>query len=403
MPRPLPFVLALFASVALGCASAPSASPPVAPARGAERATPTTGAVARPEDDVLELHLVGRMHALLDLVPTEGGIELRVGTDPGGGMLGEYSYVPLVGFAPDLERRSEPVSYANTSSFPMVEMVGARPELIRHVISAFRSASSEHYTTLDADGHWQPSPLNGRDDFGAGIEPWNEGKLLELRLPQPETRYELESMLPEFRVVRGPEVPVPTIPKALASRLAREGFRTEAFRALESGEVFVVGRTSAPGLASLAWSEKLDAPVYSAGEVPLQPDEELHWIGGDTPATLRLGAGLRVLRLERGRWVLESTVAEGELPDLWLGRTTVLWNERGCFVRLREDGAWHAVPTHDPDASLTSCFADRAGTVWVSEGDAIYASRRPPSSFAVTEAELDERRARAAAPAHAAD
>jgi hypothetical protein len=384
---------ALLALLAPGCGSATTASSTTAIARGVEAPTPTLEAA--PESDVFELHLVGRIHSLLDLVPTEDGIELRVGTDPGGGMLGEYSYVPLVGFAPDLERASEPVSYANTSSFPLVEMVGARPELVRHVISAFRSASSEHYTTLDSEGRWQTSPLNGREDFGAGILRWSEGRLLELRLPQPETRYELESMAPEFRVVRGPDEPVPTIPKVLSGRLAREGFRTETFRAFESGEVIVVGLTNAPGLASLYWSKKLDAPTYSAGGVPLEPDEELRWMGGDTLATLRLITSMRVLRFERDRFVLDSTVEEGELPDLWFDRTTVVWNERGCFVRLREDGAWHVVPTHDPDASLTSCFTDREGTVWVSEGDAIYASKRPPSSFAITEAELTRRRERA--------
>jgi hypothetical protein len=228
--------------------------------------------------------------------------------------------------------------------------------------------------------------------MGAGIEAWSKGRLLELRLAAPEERAELTLMLPSFRVLRGADRSVPTIPQAMLATLRGDGFKVWSFIALESGEVVVAGRLEKGGIGVLVWGERLDQPRYVVDPEPLAHDAELGFLGGRSLGELRLAAGSRVLRLDGTTLVLDSTTLDGAFPDVWFGEPLVMKREGLCHARTEPRGAWLPLPVHDPDAFVRSCIVGPDGTIWMTEDDSVYATRAAPEVFRVTEDQIVERR-----------
>jgi hypothetical protein len=338
------------------------------------------------------MHFVGSVYSLIDLERVGDQLEMRLGIEVGGGARSEYRYLPFVNGAPDFERETAPVYFADTTMHGSVQVAGRRPKLLRHVVSGFRSSAGEYYEELTDAGLWISAGLPAAKGLGAGIAPWSKDRLLELRLPAPEERGELGLMLPSFRVVRGTDRSVPTMSRAMTARLTADGFKVASFIGFESGEVAVAGRLKEGGIAVLTWSERLDQPSYAVDATPLADDAELRFLGGRSLTELRLAAGSRVLRLEGKTLALDSTTLDGAFPDVWFGEALVMKREGRCHARVEPRGAWLPLPVHDTDTDVRSCIVGPDGTIWMTEKDSLYASRATPEVFRVTEEQIVERR-----------
>lgn len=397
------------------CSGSPARTPPQQTALGSASAqassaalvsTAAPSAVPAPPAAPAELAMypVANIYSLIDLWATDDGIELRVGSDPGGGMMGRFRFVPLVDGRPDFARETEMVHYANTASLikqttggGFIEIAGRRPSLVLHVVSGFRSAPSDRYSQLDAHQQWGSYlGAGGADGIGIGIGIWNNDNLLEFRSPDPmQVMTELVPVLPRLRVLGKPRVEAPSLPAALEKRLTAEGYALETFRVLNSGEVVAIGRLNlAEGFGSVVWKDDLRKPTYTVVGDALDAEAELTMLGGDSLAALRLRAGDRVMKLGDAGWIEESTVAAGALPDVWFGTTMLLKLGADMFARTSASSPWQRVQRHSTDIALEESFAvTPSGVIYKTEDEQLLSSRKPSRPLLeVTEDDLVEGR-----------
>lgn len=354
------------ATVVSSVASAPSAVTSAAPS-----SEPAVGA------KLIELFPIAKIENLVDVTATMGTIELRVGTNQGGGMLDHWRYVPIVAGAPDMKQATEEITFADTTGLGQAELFGKRPNLMLHRISGFRSGPGEQYQALTRGGAIPNSPSG----MGNGISRWSKDRLLEVRTAWPMGNDEQEmpdSLVPTFRVVLGSDKAAPTVPAKLRSELAAKGFSLTSFAIMPSGDVVVLGSTTSDALGTLRWSSDLAKPSYF--ELPAKglKADQIEILGGTSAADLRLRVAAKVMTLSDAEpgWVEESTVPPSGLPDVFFGAPLIRMGVSGWYVRLEKGGPWLGFPSsiHDgPDSSAV----DAEGVLWLTEEDQLYASRAP--------------------------
>ena len=382
------------------CSSTPPASGTPVPG-GTQPAVPTASAAPTavvPPDaagvGTIAMYPVQRVYSLFDLQATEGTIELRLGTDPGGGAVGSFRYAPIVRGAPAVDQESDPVDHTNTASYGLLEIVAKRPGLLMHKVTGFRSAGEDSYEMLGADNRWSTTDGYGEPGYGTGILPWSKDRLIEWRRlrPNEDDMSAPGATLPWMRVLRGTDKQAPTLPKALAGRLAKAGFDMETFFALRTGEVLIAGKlTEAKGFGTLLWKDDLKQPQYFVTEgEPFTDPPEIAFLGGDTLARVRLQVGRQVMKLDGSAWVVESAIGKDELPDVWLGAPMVRQTAAGSFARLAEGAPWRPIQVQGDPAKVEQRAAiDAEGVIWTLEDDLLLSSRRPAAQLPdVTEAEL---------------
>jgi hypothetical protein len=394
-------LLGLMVVLALGCGAAPVAPsprvstvtvPPSLPPTAVASAAPAAPPVAT----TVPMYPVARIYSLFGVTATEGGLELSLGVEPGGGISASFRYVPFVNGAPDFARETSDVSYSDTSGVGSLVLAGKRPHLLMHDVSGFRSSATERYSLLDHENAWSSSGLKEVSGIGEGIFPWTKDRLLEWRGPAREDHEAFEKpRLPRFRVVQGEDKVTPSLSRALEKRLLTSGFSLTTFTVLPTGEVMAIGYlTHANGLGTLLWTTDLKEPAYFVSAADLVKGTEhaeervdVRLLGGTTLGNVRLQIENRVLRLEGSAWVAESTVAEGGLPDVWFGSPLVRSTETGAFARLAKDAPW--TPIGVPTPQGTHAYAvDADGTIWTVEGEVLLASRKPEKMLEVTEEDL---------------
>jgi len=206
------------------------------------------------------MYPVGQIYSLFSVTATEGGIELSLGVEPGGGVSSYFRYVPLVKGAPDFERETSDVSHMDTSGVGSLVLTGKRPHLLLHDVSGFRSAATERYAVLDENNAWSSSGLKEVSGMSEGIFPWTKDRLLEWRGPHREDRESFQKpRLPSFRVVQGEDKVAPSLPKALEKRLLSGGFSLATFTVLRTGEVMAIGHLNgADGFGTILWTNDVD-------------------------------------------------------------------------------------------------------------------------------------------------
>jgi hypothetical protein len=334
----------------------------------------------------MKLHRVQHIWSLFEVVATEGTVELRLGYDPGGGQIGSFRYVPLVGGVAQIAEETSEVSHADTTG-GILEIAGKRPNLVLHIASGFRSAAVDGYMVLGEDNRWESTlgynpPGNGT---GMGLSTWSGGRLLEWR--QPPNDDSSPARLPMFGVARGTPKEAPSIPRAMAKRLEKEGFYLETYKAFANGEIVAVGRlTSAKSFGTIVWKDKPAEPTYAVTEPKqaLTADTELTVLGGNSLADVRLRVGDSVMGWGGAAWAEESTVPKGGLPDVWFGTTLVIQDKAGTHLRFTKDGAWRSLPGQ-PD----SIVVDAAGVVWATVGEMLISSKKLPAPLPdVTEQDI---------------
>lgn len=385
----------ILGSLALGCGTAPppSGAPPVAgTATVAPPATAEPTAVAQaepPPDDgtgLLVWHPVQHIWSLFDVVATDGTLEVRVGFDPGGGLMGRFRYAPVVNGVVQLAEETSEIGHADTTG-GILEIAGKRPDLLLHIASGFRSAAVDRYWVLGEDNQWKSYDgyRPGGASTGVGFQSWTPGNLIEWRSPPYGTS---DARLPEIGLVRGPAKEAPSLTRALEKRLVKEGFMVESYRAFPTGEVLVVGSAD-PGksFGTLVWKDKPKEPTYFVTEPAngLAKDAALTVLGGNSLADVRLQAGDAVMKYDGAAWVTESTVPKDGLPDVWFGSTIVLANKAGSFARFTKGGTWRKV-----GGQYDSIVVDAAGVLWTTDGDGTLMSSKAPAapSNDVTEEDL---------------
>ncbi len=408
-----PSVLAALVLAACGGPTPPAVQPTPTVAVTPAAALPTASAAAltdvapAPPDvgPVVRLFPVAKVYSLIDVTATEGTLEVRLGHDPGGGMIGRYRYAPLVNGVIDLEQETDEVMYVNTASDAGVHLAGKRPNLLRHAAAGFRSAASDRYEILGDDGTWQG--LSAPEGRGVGWEffTWSEGRILERRHSSfPSEEGDQISQLPDVRVIRGANKEGPSLPAALKKRLNKEGFFTLAVTAFRTGEVIAVGNLTSDDtkLATLLWKDKPKSPEYfvtGMGTVKGGLDAEI--LGGDSLSTVRLLSVGQVLKLEGTSWVMESKVEEGELPDVWFGAPQVKVTNKGAFARTAAGSPWLPLAVSLPDKTTVltgdqydSSFAvDASGVIWSTFDDMLVSSKQPVNGVVeITEADIVKRR-----------
>jgi hypothetical protein len=382
----------------LGCSGAPPPAPvatlvvppPVVappPAPSAEPAAPAA------LDAPIPLYPVARIYSLFDLVVTDGGVELRLGLDPGGGVTGIYRFVPLVDGAPDFERESADIFRAYTSG-GFLELVGKRPDLILHEASGFRSSSIDSYRFPDRESALRPIEPGKNGAIGLGIFPWSKGRWLEWRGPQLEAHAgEKEAVLPRMRVLYGSDKDAPTLPRALEAQLTKAWFVVDTLTAFRSGEVVAAGRLkAAKGFGTLIWKDDLRQPRYFVTEaVTPEPDgSDLTILGGTSLADVRLKVADKVLRLDGAGWSVESTVPEGAPPDVWFGSPLLQYGSTGVLVRLAKGAPWRPITRVVQEEHVV---VDPAGVIWKTEDDLLLSSKPPARPLLeITEHDLVQRR-----------
>lgn len=354
--------------------------------------TPTPPAIV---GSVVKMYPVVSIYSLIDVVPADGTVEIRLGHDPGGGMIGEYSYVPIVNGAPDLEQESETRSYVNTASGGLVEIAGKRPDLVYHAVSGFRSAATDNgYLVLGPDQMWKGLSVGPASGLGAGIYSWSKDRLLEWR--RPSIHDIGETLLPELRVLRGADTEAPTIPKATARSLVKEGFFLTTLRVLRTGEVIASGTvTDTKKIGTLLWRDDVKTPTYFVTEVDPGAEDSpgLEILGGTSLANVRLRFGDSVMKLDGNSWQVESTVAKGALPDVWFGAPLVMSNEKGvAFARVAEGSPWTPIEVVAEEVDSQSFAVDAAGVIWKTEDQMLLSSKpRGAPLPEITEEALVER------------
>jgi hypothetical protein len=394
------FTVGLAAATLIGCGSTPppSSSPPPVGTSALPVPPPATvapGASAAPvpaAPGVIRMYPVMRIHSLIDVSATEGGIELRLGEDPGGGMVGRFRYVPIVNGAPDFAQETDEISRADTTG-GYIEVAGRRPGLIYHVVSGFRSAASDRYQVLGANNLWGIFAVNSSPGVGIGISPWSKDRLLEWRGPSAEEVAEgLGARLPRLRVLQGADKEAPSLPGNLKRRLTEEGFFLDTFKVFRTGEVLAVGRLSrAKSFGTVLWTEKPRDPRYFEAEAEsLTQDSELRFLGGDSLTNVRLQVDERWMRFDGSAWVLDSAVPDGSLPDVWFGSTQLIEKKSLMFARLAPTSPWlplEAPP--DPKRVEQSFAVDPSGTIWKNEDDLLLSSKPPEKPLKeITEEDL---------------
>ncbi|MEZ4297349.1 MAG: hypothetical protein R3B70_20460 [Polyangiaceae bacterium] len=396
--RSMPVLLAAFAAAA--CTNPPPAA--VTPASSAATSAPTAAATSAPvvfEDpsegsDIVQFHPVVKIYSLIDVVPTDGGVEIRLGSDPGGGSIGTYRYVPIVRGLPDLDQETSPIIYVNTASQASVQLAGKRPSLFYHASAGFRSAPTDSYQALDANGVWQYVSGAG-DGIGVGLFVWSNDRLLEWRESLFEERSEMDlSLLPQLRVARG-DGEAPSIPAALSKRLKKEGFYVQTLTALRTGEVVAAGTlTDESKIGFLVWRDKLRSPEYTTapGDAALRQEPGPEILGGDSLSSVRVRFGDGVYKMDGSAWVVESTVPKGGLPDVWFGRPLVLSDGKLAHARMVEKGPWKKLSVEGNTDDRTF-VVDASGVIWTTDDDTLLATKPPASPQKdITEEDIVRRR-----------
>lgn len=410
-------LLVLSVWLVIGCEKGPVAPKPEVgvarippPPSATETATPAPE--LPPEPPSLAMYPVGKIYSLLDVRATEGGLELRLGEDPGGGsgLQRNFRYVPLVNGVPDFAAETSEVGRASTTA-NFDELAGKRPRLVLHSVGGFRSATTEGYQILGENNRFVALNIPDLPGIGEGIFPWTKDRLLEFRGPQPElaAAASMEARLPRLRVLDGADKAAPQLPAKLEKRLKSEGFSLATFTVLKTGEVLAIGYlTSAGGFGTVLWSDDLKQPVYfvTAAE-GLGQTEDLLILGGKTPAEVRLRVLRQIYRLDGASWTVESTVPPGGLPDVWFGAPLVLPNETDvaqppdgvtplcpspmfceAFARLAKGAPWLPIPIHVSQEMARIYPVDAEGTIWTVEDETLLASKKHDAPFEVTEEAL---------------
>ncbi len=389
----------LLAVVLTACSSTPSASgiPPLAASAQPTTSAPAPAPVVVPDADgvgLIHMYPVQRVYSLFDMIATEGTIELRLGIDPGGGEVGTFRYAPLVDGVPALDKETDPLQRANTSSYGAMRLVGKRPDLLLHTVTGFRSAGDDGYRMLGADNRWGGFDGYGEPGMGIGILPWSLDRWLEWRglRPNEDDMTAPDAQLPRMRVLRGKDKQAPSIPKALSARLAKAGFALDTFTAFRSGEVLCAGKLlAAKGFGTLVWTDDLKAPRYFVTEGPgITRSSEIGILGGDSLAAVRVQVDSQVMKLEGDAWVVESTVGRDDLPDVWFGAPMVRQTAAGGFARLAGGAPWRPIEVlGKPDEVYQHFAIDASGVVYKLEDDLLLSNRRPAVQLPdVTEEEL---------------
>ncbi len=414
--------LSMGAVLVLGCDRPPVAPPPDVPV---VKIAPPHGTVAPVEVPppaalaTVPMYAVARIYSLLDVQATQGGLELRMGDDPGfgSGMIRSFVYVPLVKGVPDFEQETSSLGIASTAG-GFEELVGRRPNLMMHTVAGFRSSATDTYQTLGEDNDWGVVKLPELQGTGEGIFPWTKDRLLEWRGPwlHDVVQASTETRLPKLRVVQGADKAAPTLPADLVKRLTSEGFSLATFTVLPAGEVLAIGYlTKSDGFGTVLWTDDVKQPAYFVSSAEgLTETSQLHILGGTTLKDLRLQVLNRILRLEGSSWVVESTTAPGTFPDLWFGTTIVLPNSAElvqgepehilslcpahceAFARTAKGGPWLPVeyvdttgdPQEDSSEGPIAYVVDKEGTIWGAQGTLLVSSKKPAERFDVTEEAL---------------
>jgi hypothetical protein len=342
------------------------------------------------------MYPVVKIESLIDVRATEDGIELRLGSDPGGGQVGKFRYAALVNGVPDLGSQTEEIYFANTAAFGGHGLHGKRPNLIYHAFSGFRAVAKDSYKVLDAKGHWQAFAEASTPGAGIKVDRWSKDRLLELRGPHPQEILEgSDPIVPSLRVLQGSDKAAPSIPKNLERRLKKEGFLVKDFMAFSTGEVLAVGWLShAKGIGTLLWKENLREPkYYVAEEEPVTEESEFWILGGDSLASMRMLIDDRVMSFNGSAWILERTVPKGSPPDVWFGSTRLDSTDEGVFARLAADAPWRRIEKLAKSDVEESYAVDPSGTIWKTEDDLLLSSAAPPKQFAdITEEDLAKAR-----------
>ena len=388
--------LALLVTTILGCgqsAVAPSPLVSTATLPPAPMAVASASPANPPAPLFVPMYPVASIYSLIDVQTTDGGLELRLGSDQGGGAIGRFRYVPFVNGGPDFARETSEVTHADTSGLGYVAIAGKRPHLVMHSVAGFRSDAGESYAALDENNAWAGHvDVGSAPGLGEGIFSWSKDRLLEFRSPDGRARLNISPSvrLPRLRVVQGTDKAAPSLPKALEKRLTGEGFSLTTFTALRSGEVLAVGRRlEAGGLGTLVWTDNLKEPTYFAANVAgMDEESDVTLLGGTSIASLRLQVADRILRLEGSSWVQESIVPKEGLPDVWFGSTLVIAKGTAAFARTAKGAAWLPIAEEPRREFLSSYVVDAEGTIWAIEDDVLVASRKPANVLEVTEAAL---------------
>lgn len=390
----------LVVAASIGCAStppAPGAAPPavtVAAVAPPASADPGAAAPEPAEAGPIKMYPVIRIHSLIDVTATDGGIEIRLGSDPGGGQIGTFRYVPLVNGVPDLAQETGEITRVDTTG-GTIALAGKRPNLVYHVVSGFRSAPVDGYLVLGAGNGWSGFDPGASEGLGIGISPWSKDRLLEWRGPRAG-EVEDEDQLPRVRVLRGADKEAPSLPRSLQKRLADEGFSLDTFTSFRTGEVLAVGRLfGAKGFGTVLWKENLKDPKYFVTESePVTAQTEIRILGGTTLENVRLQANDHVMRFDGSGWVVEQTVAEGALPDVWFGSTLLFETKSGTFARLAAGAPWRPIEVVSKEKWLEQSFAvDPAGVIWKTEDDLLLTSKGPVEQLKdITEEDLEKAR-----------
>jgi hypothetical protein len=349
------------------------------------------------------MYPVARIYSLIDVTATEGGLELRLGLDPGGGVVGSFRYVPLINGVPDIDNESSDIFRAYTSG-GFMELVGRRPNIIFHQATGFRSSAQDQYLLPDLDSTLAPITTSSLGSVGAvgslgmGLFVWSKGRFLEWRGPDPQRNSgDAGAVLPRMRVLYGKASDAPSLPKALEAQLTKSWFVVDTLTAFRTGEVIAVGRLHAgTGFGTLLWKDDLEQPRYIVTEsVNVNDESELEILGGTSLADVRLRVDDKVLRLDGAALVVESTMTKGGLPDVWFGSPLVRSTEKGTFARLEKGAPWRPIPvggeqTGDQGPSFA---VDASGVIWKTEGDFLYASKQPSGPLLeLTEHDIVQRR-----------
>ncbi|MCC6524733.1 MAG: hypothetical protein IT373_18900 [Polyangiaceae bacterium] len=364
-------------------APGPSATP-------SSTATPSA-AVPVPAVRAVPMYAVVRIYSLFEVVETGGTVEMRIGTDPGGGASGWFRYAPIVRGLPDLEQETDARFHADTTA-GFIELAGRRPDLLFHEVSGFRSGQSDRYETLDAFNRWRGFKDGSASGLGWGIFAWSNDRLLEWRGDDRFAESRQEGMLPRLRVVHGKDRQAPELSAALARRLTDAGFLTETVRAFRTGEVVAVGDLlRGTGFGTVVWRDKLREPAYFEHTEPFTGGSDLRILGGSSLADVRLLAGDQVMRLEGAAWVPESTVTPDLPPDVWFGAPMVERTDKGWWARVEAGAPWQPLGlTSKGDPRDERSYAvDGDGVIWGNEGDLLVSSRQPNERMNdVSEADL---------------
>ena len=348
------------------------------------------------------MHQVAKVQSLVGLVTTEGGIEVRAGYDPGGGVTGSFWFTALVDGQLDLSQQTAEISVGTSSVNRGGGLYGKRPNFLLHRYLGNIGSVDDVYVKLDRKLQWQALKVPATNDgLAGGLYPWTQGRLLEWRR-KVSMAYgvakQQEVQLPVFRVIQGKDKSVPALTVAQRKRLTKERLFVDAVTVLASGEVLAIGRrhrldpatkqnVPLAGFVTLLWTKDLRAAslfVNKAADLGSDLyDSKLHFLGGRSLAELRLAAGDQLMRFERDGWKRIEKLSKTSPPDLWFGKPLLYCTQESAsgpsgkyFARYSATGPWR--PIDDGARCLPDAFAmDKQGVVWCLNEGALYSSRKP--------------------------